>query len=260
MLSVFSLFQFTQASVASAEYNHSKSIDQPLRLVTPIWKNFTQADGSGFYFELMRLIYHPVNISVEYEIMPWARSLLILEQQQADAIVGSYLIDAEKFHFPDNPIWLDVSAVAFKTDKVDWQGVSSMKNKVVAWIRGYSYDDFIDINISTLELIDNKQAWEMLSLDRIDFYMDSITDLKIYLNSNNLSGNDYTIEKVLTKPMYIRFALTEKGKNLAEIYDKRLPDIVANGELKALYQKWGYYPDHYHAFLSALEEKVSEPN
>jgi polar amino acid transport system substrate-binding protein len=252
-LIVFNACAFSYAAETSNKAKSLSASGSTLVIVSPAWKNFTEADGSGFYFELMRLIYEPLDIAIEYKITPWARGLIMLDHQQADAMLGAYLAEPEKYHFPKKPIWLDVSAAVFKRDKFKWRGLASLKNKDVGWIRGYSYDAYIDVEMSKKELIDNRQAWELLRLDRIDFYIDSLTDLTLYMKDQGLSSKRYALETVLVKPMYVKFAHTDKGKRFADIYDQRIVELHQNEQLKQLYIKWAYDTDQYPAFVDALQ-------
>ena len=239
-LTVF-LASFSSSSLANGLINDSK-----ITIVTPEWEHFTESDGSGFYFDLLRLVYEPLGIKIDYKITPWARSKLMLERNQADAMIGSYKEQEELFHYPDHPVWLDIAAAAFKTDQENWAGTNSLSMKKVGWIRGYNYDQYIDVKMDIIELIDNKQAWKLLSLGRIDFYLDSITDIRLHLETDETTKTLYRVESFLTMKMYMRLAKTPKGVALARIYDQEILKHIEGGGLRSLYKKWGYeqlYPD-----------------
>lgn len=224
--------------------------DSSILIVTPVWENFTETDGKGFYFDLIRMIYEPLGISITHQITPWARSELMVRHRQADALLGSYKIDEKHHHYPSQALWLDISAAAFQADTKQWQGVKSLAKQNVGWIRGYRYDNYLDAEMSIFKLIDNKQAWELLRLGRIDYYVNSLTDLNLYVKNNPSKKQSYRFEPVLTKKMYIRFAKTEKGKKLAALYDTEIVKLINEGALKALYEKWGYGA-YYTKFINA---------
>lgn len=226
-----------------------KTID----IVNPVWQNFSEEDGSGFYFDLMRRIYEPLGIAVKIEILPWSRAAILLQQKKADAMLGSYKEQPHLYIYPKQPVWLDISAAAFKRDQHNWQGNNTLNNKRVGWIRGYDYHKHIDFKTHYLEFNQNHQGWNMLAMDRLDFYIDSITDLRLYMQQQSLSTETYAIEPVLVKPMYLRLAKTEKGQQLADLYDQRIFDLVQNRMLEQLYKKWGY-EHHYPDFVQVLKD------
>ena len=115
-----------------------------------------------------------------------------------------------------------------------------MTKQNVGWIRGYTYDSYLDVEMNIVKLTDNKQAWELLHLGRIDYYIDSLTDLNLYLKNHQSIKQAFRLEPVLTKKMYIRFAKTAKGKKLADIYDAEIIKLIDKGKLKELYEKWEY--------------------
>lgn len=227
-------------------FANEKISEDSLFIVTPAWKTFTENDGTGFYFELMRMIYEPLGIEIRFQITPWARSAAMVSKHQADALLGSYKEEAEQHYYPDNPIWHDISSVVFKRTKFEWNGIKSLQDKNVGWIRAYGYDKYINVTMNISKLINNEQAWKLLELDRIDYYIDSLTDLRLYMKENNVDSKEFRVENIIFKDMFVRFAKTEKGKKFTHIYDKRIVELQKNGELKTLYSKWNY-DDYYKA-------------
>jgi len=222
-----------------------------LKLVTPSWKNFTEENGQGFYFDLMRMVYEPMGVSVIYEIAPWVRCEKLVLEDKADALVGSYKEKADLYHYPSKPIWLDISAVAYKKSTIDWSGISSLNRRNVGWIRGYGYDAYIDADMMIHKVNDNKHGWKMLMLNHLDFYIDSLTDLNLYIEDMGIDRNAIATQPLITEKMYIRFSDTQKGKKLADIYDHRIISLIETGQLKTLYEKWGY-AELYSKFVAQL--------
>lgn len=219
----------------------TKKISSPeIHIVTPSWKNFTEENGDGFYFDLVRMVYEPEGISLRYEIIPWARSELMVLNDQADALVGSYREKEEFYLYPTNPIWLDVSTAVFKRGQIEWNGISSLNEKSVGWIRGYRYDNYLDTKMNIQRLNNNKQGWAMLELDRLDVYIDSLTDIHLYMSEHKLDATQFELKNVIVERMYMRFSNTPKGALLARIYDTNILKLDRNGQLYDLYKKWGY--------------------
>ena len=46
-----------------------------IRVVSPVLDGFANADGSGFWFELVRAVYEPLGITMEYELLRGTRSM-----------------------------------------------------------------------------------------------------------------------------------------------------------------------------------------
>lgn len=228
-----------------------------LHIVTPAWKNFTEENGDGFYFDLMRLVYEPQDIAISFDIIPWARSEQLVLKNQADALVGSYREKTDQYHYPKYPMWLDVSAAVFKRDRVKWRGSDSLANKKVGWIRGYRYDNYLGSELDIVRVNKNTQGWAMLRVDRIDFYIDSLTDIDIFMEEQDFSKDEFSVEAVIVEAMFVRFPKTGKGQRLADLYDRKIVTLIENGKLEALFNKWGY-EDYFTRFQNSFVQVPQE--
>ena len=88
------------------------------------WEGFTNADGTGLYWDIFRMIYEPVGISVQFEIVPYIRATKMVQDQQADAAVAVYFDEFDQALFPIRHFDYDVVSALFK------------KGNVGAWGRG----------------------------------------------------------------------------------------------------------------------------
>ncbi len=225
--------------VAFAEENKISTID----IVTPAWEGITNKDGTGLYFELLQMVYEPVGIVVKIEFVPWARAVKRVDLKSSDAMLGSYnTVDA---FFPKYPLDTEYTAVVYKTDSVEkWNGVTTIENKDVVWVRGYNYHKYLPVKVNYHEVSKSEQGWKMLALDRVGFFMNSLNAINRYVNRNKIDLADFQIKVVMVKNLFVRFAKTEKSKKLIEIYDSRMDELIKTDSLRKLYEKWNaFYPD-----------------
>jgi len=230
---------FISTCVAFAEENEISTID----IVTPVWEGITNRDGTGLYFELLQMVYEPVGIEVTIEFVPWARAVKRVDSKSRDAMLGSYnTVDA---FFPRYPLDTEYSAVVYKKGSVEkWNGVNTIENKAVVWVRGYNYHKYLPVKVKYHEVNRSEQGWKMLILGRVDFFMNSLNAINRYVNRNKVDLTDYRIKIVLVKSLFVRFAKTEKSKKLIEIYDSRMKELIEKDSLRKLFEKWNaFYPD-----------------
>jgi len=71
-----------------------------IRLVSEEWEGATNKDGTGFYWDIARAVYEPLDIKVQYQVAPYARGVSDVETGKADAWVGSYENEAEFAVYP----------------------------------------------------------------------------------------------------------------------------------------------------------------
>ncbi len=60
-------------------------------VVSECWIDLTNKDGSGLYFDIVRMVYELVGIKVKIKIFPYNRSSMMVKKKRADVWLGSYL-------------------------------------------------------------------------------------------------------------------------------------------------------------------------
>ena len=130
-------------------------------IVSEEWKNLTNKDGTGLYFDIAKMIYEPLGIKVKTNNFPYSRATIMVEKKIADAWLGSYRDEEDYAIYPKYHFDKDIVFAMFKKDKIkDFTGVESLKDKKVSWIRGYGYEDYIDVPMNMQERNNRKSKHE----------------------------------------------------------------------------------------------------
>ena len=210
-----------------------------IHVATDVWDRYTHADGSGLYFDILRLVYEPQGIDVKYTITPYKRSVLLVTSKQLDAWVASYKGEETDVIYPEIILGYDeVVALFKKTTFPNWEGEASLKNRTLAWIRGYGYENYLKVDTQWRELNEREQVIPMLERDRVDAFLDHIEDVQALVDrSPRIERNTYRTGLVFRLDLYMGFANTPKGQALADLWDERMQQIIASGELKSLWEK-----------------------
>lgn len=214
-----------------------------IRFVSESWEGITNPDGTGLCWEIFRRIYEPVGITVEFDIMPYARATQRVQNKNADASVGVYQDEYEGALFAKWHYLQDIVFAIFKKGTVaSWNGEQSLRGNV-GWIRGYAFNEYLQIPLKFLEVDTRKSGLKMLEAGRLDFFLDTEGELLGALEEEGLDTSAYQIETILTLNVYLAFADNARGKALAQIFDDRMETLVKSGELKPIYEKWNlHYP------------------
>jgi polar amino acid transport system substrate-binding protein len=238
----FKMCVLTVAAVLIICAAHAQDVEKltTINVVTPMWEDQTQEDGTGLFFDVIRKVYEPSGIQLKFEIMPWQRAEEMVAAGQADAVPAAYRDNPGVY--PKYPLYVDYTTAVFKKSHIkEWKGPQTLKEKNVIWIRGYNFQDIpalIPLAMKWSEIDDYEQAWGMLENDRIDAYLESLIDLERYIRNNQIDMSQYQMEILVAKNAYIKFSNSNKSKKLIEIYDKRIPELMASGELKTMFEKW----------------------
>jgi polar amino acid transport system substrate-binding protein len=205
------------------------------------WEGATQADGSGLYWDIIRLVYEPVGIKVNWSITSYARSVALVKQKRIDAWVGSYLDEESGVIYPKSHFDADeVSALFIRKSDQPWQGESSLEGKNVAWIKGYELHDYLDAKFNNRELLNRDAVIELLSDGRLDYFIDARPEIQTHFGEVIEKDPRFAVETIKRLNLYLGFANTLKGQRLADIFDERFPELIKSGELKPLFEKWAF--------------------
>ena len=203
------------------------------------WEDATNKDGTGLYWDIFRAVYEPENIQVKTEIRSYAGSVEMVKQQKADAMVGAYKDEVDDALFPQYHFDADVVQAVFKKGKVaEFKGQESLSGKKVAWIKGYGYDEYLDVPVSKNEFDRRADIIRVLGRDRVDFFLEAKAEIVDCIEKGLIDPASYEIVTVLKLNLYLAFTNNARGQRLKEIFDTRFPQLVASGEIKRLYAKW----------------------
>ena len=193
-------------------------------LASEEWVNATNKDGTGLYWDILRAVYNPM-----------------VKKNQADAVVGIHPAKIQGALAAQYPFVKDYLLVLFKKNRFNqWNGQETLKNKKIGWIKGYSYDEYLEVPVVKREFLKRTSILQHLDQDRIDFFMDTRNDVESVLNKGIIDVTRYTVETVLELERYLVFADSKKGKELKRIFDNRFPHLVQSGEIEKLFAKWNW--------------------
>ena len=210
-------------------------------LASEEWANATNKDGTGLYWDIFRAVYEPVGIKTKFIIRSYKGSVSLVKKNQADAMVGIHPEKIQGALFSRYPFVKDYVLVLFKKNNLyQWNGQETLKNKKVGWIKGSSFDEYLEVPVIKRELAKRENILRRLDKNQIDFFMDTRNDVESVLNKGIIDVTHYTVETVLELERYLVFADNRKGKELKKIFDDRFPRLVESGELDRLFAKWNW--------------------
>ena len=233
-------FFFAVLSLASS---HAQT-DSTIKIATPAWRNITNSDGTGLYFDILRAVYEPAGIEMQFRIVPWKRALYMVESHSADALPGAYYLADRHVRFPRYPIGSEVMGVVCPKGRLEkWDGQQSLAGKTIAWMRGYNYHKFLDVEVVAHEIDHQDQGWKLVDAGRVDFYMENVNILNNAIQRMKIDMGSYDLHIVLENPLFLRFADSVRAEKLIAHYDERMAHLVENGTIRGLFERWGFpYP------------------
>lgn len=210
-------------------------------MASEAWSNATNRDGTGLYWDILRAVYEPIGIKTKFIIRTYNGSVNLVKKNRVDAAVGIYPDQVQGGLFSQYPFIKDHVLVLFKQSRVtQWDGQDSLRHRAVAWIKGYCYDQFLEVPVKKKEFNRRETILRQLDSDHIDFFLDTRNNMESVLNRGIVEVSGYKVETVLALDRYLVFVNNRKGKKLKIIFDRRFPHLVKSGEIDRLFAKWNW--------------------
>lgn len=229
---IFCLLTLCLLPVQAAERSPAQ-----IRIISEVWPGYTNADGSGLAWEIMRMIFEPAGVKVVHRSETYTRAVGLVQRGEGDAWLGSYGDeDFEHTLYPRETYALDpVTALGLADKPVP--NLADIGTYRLAWMQGYGYQHYLPGVQRYQEVRTRSGVLEMLARDRADYYIDALPEVQHVL-ARSTEPARYRIAALTALPMYPGFADTASGRALAALYDRRLAALSRDGSLRALYQRW----------------------
>lgn len=226
--------EYTSAVIDRA---HIKTIS----VVAPVWEGYTNKDGTGVYWEVLKEIYEPLGISVKTKSVPWNRAMKMVSKYRTyNAIVGEYRDSEESVIFPDYSIDTEyMSALTKNTSGHKFTGLSSLTGKTVGWIKDYEVIPESKRDFKLREFRNIEQGIEYLNGGKLDFLIDDWDEIAAAMKEASMTSADYSVDAMPEgTPLYAAFSVDNISREFIKIYNERIPVLAKSGKLEEIYAKW----------------------
>ncbi len=214
-----------------------QALPTEIQLVSEYWTGHTNRDGTGLAWDIMRLVFEPAGVKMSFRIVPYTRSIGLVQRGEADAWLGSYRDEiGEGVLYPHWNYDADRIAALGLTGK-PVPTLTTLGQFRLAWMRGYDYQAYIPGLQHFQEIERRSGILGMLEHDHADFYIDADTEITDIL-SEDVDVSAYRVTPLTRLPLYPGFAETERGRALAALFDRRMAELVRSGALRPLFQRW----------------------
>ncbi|MFL1546519.1 substrate-binding periplasmic protein [Pseudomonas sp. O39] len=205
-------------------------------LASEEWNNYTNKDGSGLAWDVLRQVFEPADITLQTRTVPYTRSVGLAQRGEVDGWVGAYRDEARGVLYPHWHFDADhLYALGLATAPTP--SLATLGNYRLAWVRGYRYEAYLP-NLHHFNQIERRDGiLPMLQHARVDYYIDSLTEAKHVLSQSD-EPSQFKLTHIAELPLYVGFADTERGRALMAVYDRRMAALVKNGELKPIFERW----------------------
>lgn len=212
---------------------------QSVRLATEHWPGYSNPDGSGAYFELIRLVLPPAQFAMQWQLMPFGRAIVAVEKGQADIVFAVA---------PQDSALLLLSAAAMDSDRIVavYRRDSGLQLPLseaqlaglrLSWRLAYNYGQVLGVSSHGYEVPDVMQGLKLVQSGRVDVFLAEQAELDepIY---QTLLQQGLGSGLVRQTAIFAGFAPTPQGRQLKQHWDTRWRQLQGSEELQAFYQRY----------------------
>jgi polar amino acid transport system substrate-binding protein len=232
-----------------------RGISETITIAADPWLPYTgeQKKGKqGYLIEIAQMIFESQGIHIEYQTMPWARSVEQARKGTIQAIAGAYKTDAPDFIFTQKPQGhLKEFFYVLKANPWRYQTLASLESISLGVINGYSYgetlDRYIEKNKDNPKRIQSISGENALSINlgklqkkRIDALIEGKTVLDHHLKDQSLPIELTEAGLNATHDIYIAFSPHDiHSKKYVTILEEGVQKLRASGKLKIILDSYG---------------------
>lgn len=182
----------------------------------PAWEGYTNADGSGLYWDLLKQVYAPYGLDVKFINMPWNRAnKLMTAGSMVDGVPGE-IPGVEGKLYAQLPIDIEYHGVMHAA-KTPFSGRASLTGKRVGWRHSYNLIPAEQRDFTLVECVRPERCTEQVQNGELDFFLDEPDELEKQRSEAHLPADAYPIAQLPPgKESFMTFADSASGRLLRE--------------------------------------------
>lgn len=243
--------QTAAPSIAMTELSAQHKV---LRLVTESWPPFAyecESKPCGVDVELVVHVLATLGYEVQIQFVPWPRALARIQAGEADAILDISKGESnEREHyllFPGEPLSISSNSLFYrKSEPFVYEGLTSLRGKRVAVVRGYNYSsNFMSATFFSRDPgVSHEQNMKKLVRGRVDLaLMDTAVGIHLIrtLHVEDQIAQDPTL--FISGKLYLAFASRPEYANLVSGFERELIAFKQTADYEKLLQRYGLSPE-----------------
>lgn len=204
------------------------AVASPLLVVSSQWPGYTEADGQGLYFEVLRQALRTQGVEFKVQVSNWKRARFAFEHQRADVLVCDYANEHSSGVYPK--WYLDMDPAVFVFSRQPLTSLEQLKGQSVGWVLGYKVAQMVPSDIQSVEVESHADGFRMLHAGRLAAFVS-------YQQQVPADWQGPLFQKQVQAPraLYPVFQNTVAGRELARLFDLGMQQLQQEGRLQPLY-------------------------
>lgn len=200
-------------------------------VVAGAWGDFTKADGTGLYFDVLRAALAQSDIELNIRVTNWKRAKQMFYADRADVLLADFRGSGDRRFIPFWHLNMDPPLTLFSLQPVN--DLQLLQGQAVGWMLGYDFGEYLPVTVNGIEVSAEQFGFDLLRYGRLDAYIsyqDNVpNELRALLQQRQLAP---------AQALYPVFQNTFSGRQLAADFDRGMQKLYQNGRLQQLYGRY----------------------
>jgi ABC-type amino acid transport substrate-binding protein len=206
-------------------------------------------DDTGYVTEVLRAALAPAGYDLVHKDMPYRRARGELAKGRIQCSLTTK--DGGDQAAPARSVIAacDLSVAFIAAD--GFSGIKDLANQKVAYLYGFDFQQLLPVPIRPQPTYDRASAIHMLDRGHARYVIGEESLLKEAIRETGLPLTEFGFSRFMSMDVIPVFAPTTEGFRLRDIYDRRMTEMAASGELAAIFRKYGLPEDRIRHILKA---------
>jgi polar amino acid transport system substrate-binding protein len=214
----------------------------------------------GYIVEVLRAIFEPKHIRVDYRVMPWSEAIQAAKSRNIDAVIGASVTEVPTFIFPKEELGRYRAGVFVRQDyNESWTRLIDTKRGILGLIKDYDYGAEVQAFVAAYQPNERvflaegpsalRQLVQALADGKIQFLVEDPAVMQYFLKENKMEGtlkqigtarlSEYEAVDDFVK-LYVAFSPRHpRAKEWSDVVTQGLQTLRQNGGLAAILTKYG---------------------
>lgn len=203
----------------------------------PYMGHAVRPGNTGLITEVLKAVFKPTKYEMRHANMPYVRALELIKTDQVD-----FTLDVKGRH-PDliegkHTLIMYHLGVASLRPRL-FKQLSDLTDQPVAFLHGFGMQSQLPVPILPKPAFDLSSAYHMLDHGSANYVLGDVTLLKDALIESQLTMSAFVITPIKTLEVIPVFPDTPKGREIRDLYDTRMQDLIDSGKLTQILREQG---------------------
>jgi len=183
----------------------------------------------GLVTEILKAVFEGAGYELEHQNLPYKRALTALKAGKIHCTLD--VRDKQKGVVQGKTTMLIYDLAVAYLRKTGFKDIKELAGQRVAYMHGFDIQALLPVKIKPQQTYDLSSAFHMLDRGHVSYILDDDVLLKDAMFESKLASSQFAVTKLKAFEVRPIFPDTKEGRVLRDLYDKRMQEMIKNGDL-----------------------------